>query len=966
MKKILFSTLFFLISAYGQAMKVQIDGLIYELSGLYAEVISVAEGNTNTFIQVPSTVIYEGLSYSVNKIGDKCFVNRYRRDKDDTYAWSFIDGKSSYVYYLSDSWLSSSSAAKANSYVKEISLPPSIESIGDYAFSNPQIEKVSFADDIKIKSISYGAFAYSNVANIILPNQITAIESRAFMNTKLTHITIPASVFKMSDCFKDCSLLRQIIYLGANSPINWTATSITFVPNKSKYGIPGYSINSAVITEMITFTDNLFSYTGQAPTTSWTNNVDGYEASFTMPVLQSEVGNHDVIIPVTFTRGEESFTANIPYSYAIDPVRLKAKVSNISRFYGEANPEFNISYTGFLKDDDESVIMVKPTVTTTATAMSPVGTYPITISGGEAKNYMFEYEQGELIINKALLSIQVLDSEKMYGSNNPPFKLGYSGLKNDETEPEWVMTPQFLTEATIESGVGTYAITVSCEPKNYTIANNTSGTLIVTKAPLTIKANNATMEYCGTMPTYTYSYAGFVNGDDSSALLTLPSIITEVTAASNAGTYTITPVGAVSDNYDITYTSGTLTVIQRPLVVMARSTDKAYGDENPAFIIEYSGFVNNESKDVLDVEPTVSTTATAQSNAGTYDLRVSGGHALNYSLKYQNGQLTVTPRLLNVSVGDYERPYGQNNPDFDIIYEGFAGNDTNNSLSTKPIVRTTATKTSNVGIYDLEVTGGYSPNYTFAYRSGKLNIVKAEQEFEWEQDLSSLEIGSQIELQAHASSGLPVTYMADNNDIVEIYRTGSKTYMECKSAGTFNLMAVQAGNDNYYSTQHINKKVTIVGEMEDNPILFIRQADYGGVSIRVNNGSRQTLTIYVLADGWKIHSVTFNNEDVTHQLDSDNTFITPEIFENSLLSVVYEQGGSNEVQNVNESSVKIQGMPYGVRVSGTDVGDVLQIYTADGILYKTMRAKGQVTEVPLLKNNIYIIKVGGKITKLSL
>lgn len=735
---------------------VTVDGLEYRLSGEYASLYRVDSYNYSKTITIPSSIMYEGLNYIVNKIEQ---IN--------------------------------------SSYCKNVILPASIEEIGTYAFARSNITYVKLNEGLKI--IGAKAFKGSSITKLIIPQSVT------------NFATDPQS--SPDGTFVNCNMLRMLVYLGTTRPANWTETSRTYVPNKSAYSNPKYSINNANIIEMITFSQTQFEYTGNAPVPTWTNNVDGYTASFTMPTLKSEVGSYEEIIPVTFTNGEESFTANIPYTYTIEPVKLKAKVNSTSRTYGESNPDFTISYSGFVNGDDENVLTTKPTITTTANEKSTVGTYPITISGGEAKNYILEYEQGELTVNKASLSIQVIDASKVYGNANPTFSLGYSGLKNEETVPEWATAPKFTTTATKESGVGTYEVSVTCAPKNYTIASNTPGKLTIKKAPLVVKVDNATMDYCGAIPTYSYTYSGFVNGDDASTFTTQPSIVTEATTTSNAGTYTITPEGAQSVNYDFTYTAGTLTIKQRPLTVKVNSTSRLYGEENPTFTVEYSGFVNDETKAVLDVEPSVSTTATILSKAGTYDIRVSGGSAINYALTYQNGQLTITPRPLKAFVGNYERPYGQDNPTFIIEYEGLVGNDTGSSLPTQPMARTSATKTSIVGTYPIEVTSGYSPNYTLSYDSGILTIVKAEQTFMWDQDLTNLKVGDQVELQAYASSNLPITYTTDSENYAEIYKAGSKTYLECKEAGSFHIKAVQDGNDNYFSTQRINKEV-IIGNVE--------------------------------------------------------------------------------------------------------------------------------------------------------
>ena len=886
-----------------------VDSLNYSLSGTYATV-SIASGNTSSIITVPPSIKYEGLVYTVKWVG------------------KFAAGS-----------------------LRELVLPNTIEEIGNYAFSYN-----SYSSTTSVKN---------PIKKVKLQDGLKRIGASAFENSLILSLIIPSTVIEFgSNPFNKCNMLRELIYLSSTPPSNWTATSQTYVPSKETYSEPSYSINNASIIEMISFSETKFDYTGKAPTPTWTNNVEGYTVSLEMPTLKSDVGTYEEVIPATFTKGIEKFTAYIPYKYTIKPVKVKAKVNSTSRTYGEANSNFTITYSGFVNGEDESVLTSKPLATTTANEKSAVGTYPITISGGKAQNYTFEYEQGELTVNKASLGVQVMDASKLYGAENPTFTLGYSGLKNNETVPVWTKIPTFTTTATKASGAGSYDVTVTCEPKNYEIISNTPGKLTITKAPLTVKANNASMDYCGTMPTYSYTYSGFVNGDTENALTTKPSIATEATATSNAGTYTITPEGAQSDNYDFTYTAGMLTIKQRPLTVKANSASRLYGEENPVFTVDYSGFVNDETKAVLDVEPTTTTTANIQSKAGTYDIRVSGGQAKNYTLNYQNGQLTITPRPLRAFVGNYERPYGQDNPTFIIEYEGLVGNDTGYSLQTQPMVRTTATKTSNVGTYPIEVTGGYSPNYMLSYGSGQLTIVKAEQTFTWSQDLTNLKVGDQVELQASASSKLPITFTADSENYAEIYKAGSKTYMECKKAGSFHIKAVQEGNDNYYSTQRINKEVTIVGEEEYNPTLFIKQTDNGMVSTKVNKGSTHTFTIYA-ETGWKIHSVTFNDKDVTNELDSKNSFTTPVVNENSTLIIVYEQENS-AVNAIEYSNLKVLATSEGIRVSGVNADDVIRVYNIDGVLKQSVRAESSQVEIPLHKDRVYVVKVGTKSMKLRL
>ena len=85
--------------------------------------------------------------------------------------------------------------------------------------------------------------------------------------------------------------------------------------------------------------------------------------------------------------------------------------------------------------------------------------------------------------------------------------------------------------------------------------------ITIAKAPLTITADNFTRNIGEANPELTVTYSGFVYNEDETALTTPPAITTEATINSPAGVYAITVSGAQSDNYDISYMYGTLTII---------------------------------------------------------------------------------------------------------------------------------------------------------------------------------------------------------------------------------------------------------------------------------------------------------------------------------------------------------------------------------------------------------------------
>jgi hypothetical protein len=105
--------------------------------------------------------------------------------------------------------------------------------------------------------------------------------------------------------------------------------------------------------------------------------------------------------PIKVAKGSVSngFTTLADGVLTITPAELTVTVADAVRDEGEENPPFVLTYEGFKNGDTESVLKVKPTATTTATKDSPAGEYDITVSGGFADNYQFDYVGGKLTVN---------------------------------------------------------------------------------------------------------------------------------------------------------------------------------------------------------------------------------------------------------------------------------------------------------------------------------------------------------------------------------------------------------------------------------------------------------------------------------------------------------------------------------------------------------------------------------------
>ena len=114
---------------------------------------------------------------------------------------------------------------------------------------------------------------------------------------------------------------------------------------------------------------------------------------------------------------------------------------------------------------------------------------------------------------------------------------------------------------------------------------NKSYTLTITKAPLTITAQNCSKNVGEENPAFTVKYEGFVLNEDETVLTSQPTIQTEATADSPVGTYSIKVSGAEADNYDITFVSGTLTVVDEIAMKNVLAIEDISGRSGVQFIL---------------------------------------------------------------------------------------------------------------------------------------------------------------------------------------------------------------------------------------------------------------------------------------------------------------------------------------------------------------------------------------------
>ena len=125
------------------------------------------------------------------------------------------------------------------------------------------------------------------------------------------------------------------------------------------------------------------------------------------------------------------------------------------------------------------------------------------------------------------------------------------------------------SDATTQKGIGNYSVTY------------TDGALTIGKAVLTITAKDKTITYGEAPANDGVTYSGFITGEDENTAGVLSGTLAYAYTYAQYGdvgnTYTITPSGLTSNNYNIEFENGILTVQQKALTIKAKDQAITYG-----------------------------------------------------------------------------------------------------------------------------------------------------------------------------------------------------------------------------------------------------------------------------------------------------------------------------------------------------------------------------------------------------
>ncbi len=425
----------------------------------------------------------------------------------------------------------------------------------------------------------------------------------------------------------------------------------------------------------------------------------------TYPIIPTPAGAASVLANYAITLVNGTLTIN---PVVVNNAPLTVTVNSASRTYGDPNPSFTATITGALNGD-----VFTATLSTPATAASPIGAYPITATvSGPTANYVVTVVNGTLTVNPAPLKVVVAGATRVYGAADPAFTGTIGATKNGD-----VITATYSSTATVTSDVGSYPITPTLAGAalgNYALTI-TNGIFTITPAPLAVTAVGGTRLYGAANPAATIT--GLLNGDVITAIYTFP------TPATAVGVYTLSPTlvdpaGKLID-YTVTLKTATLTINKAPLTVTASPASRPYGSANPVLTAVFgAGQVQNGDA----ITPVATTTATNTSNVGTYPITAGVNDPTNvignYAVTAVNSTLTVTTVPLTITADPKSVVLNAPTPTFTASYAGFVLGQSPATLG--GTLKCSATTTG--GLHPITCSGQTSPNYAITFVPGTLTV----------------------------------------------------------------------------------------------------------------------------------------------------------------------------------------------------------------------------------------------------
>ena len=457
--------------------------------------------------------------------------------------------------------------------------------------------------------------------------------------------------------------------------------------------------------------------TGSAGTVNYSYSGSGYGPSTTPP---TNAGSYQVIAILPADANFNGATSDL-LAFTINKAVLTITADDQTVAFGTAESTVTGSgtytATGFVNNEDSSVIDGSVTYTTTYTATTAAGTAGVTITpvvtGLTATNYSFTPANGTITISKANSTITVNSptTSTVTGSTGA-VTYSYSGTG----------TTTYGPSAILPTGSGTYQVVATVtSDANFNEASSAPFEFEISKANSSVNVKS------GTISNFTYSglaqgpgvsdfdFAGSTGAQTVLYTGTDGTTYSSSTPPTNAGTYEVIATVAADANFnEASSTAFSFLISPKAITVTADAKTKIYGASDPAltFQVTSGSLVSGD-------QLTGSLAREAGENVGTYAINQGSVANANYVITYESANLTISTRAITITADAKTKVYGNTDPA--LTYQITSGSLAFTDSFSGSLSRDAG---ENVGSYAItQGTLALSNNYALSYVGANLTIT---------------------------------------------------------------------------------------------------------------------------------------------------------------------------------------------------------------------------------------------------
>lgn len=419
------------------------------------------------------------------------------------------------------------------------------------------------------------------------------------------------------------------------------------------------------------------------------------------------VGKHE--LQALINSENYNLTSNKAY-LTITPAPIMIQSDYIDKIYGEEDPALTFYLReGKLKYDDTFESILTGFIKRAEGEL--VGTYSILKNTLTANsNYDLTFNGSNFVIKKRTAYVVANPVKKFLDEINDPYELTYEVSNLIEGD---VLSGELAVELTgvgeFEIGIGTLA------NSNYQI-HYTSAIFKVSKRSIKIIVEGQTRAYDSTTNhgEFKYEISGEIKEGHGKSYF---NVVLSCNPDKNVGIYPIliSYSSEVNTLYDVEIVEGYFVISPRLINIIAKDVEITYGDEIPAegnlrYDVEGTIF-DGDLEIILGFDDVIS-------GVGEYDIIDKTIENDNYQINFTKGKLTIVPKEIKVVISNFEKIYGNSDPDFTFSFAPGAV-----AFGDQISGRITREEGETVGVYEL-ICELENPNYIIKMDKTTLTINK--------------------------------------------------------------------------------------------------------------------------------------------------------------------------------------------------------------------------------------------------